>query len=114
MKNAKRILTLALALMLIFAITASSFALSSTAGSFIQSGPTTVNGEFVVTLSIQSDKVDSTGPISRLYYTVDMGQAGISDQYTVSDVLNAAQDQYSWLTFYSSSNTPAHVGYFVY
>ncbi|MBR4172680.1 MAG: hypothetical protein IKR48_13600 [Kiritimatiellae bacterium] len=114
MKTAKRILTVALALMLIFAMAAPSFALSSTAGSYIQSGTITENGEFVVTLSIQSDKVNSTGPISRLYYTVEMGTDGISKAYTVSDVLNAAQTQYDWLTFYSSSNTPLHVDYFVY
>lgn len=114
MKTAKRILTVALALMLIFALAAPSLALSSTAGSYIQSGTTTVNGEFVVTLSIQSDKVDSTGPISRLYYTVEMGTDGITDSFTVSDVLNAAQAKYNWLTFYSSSNTPLHVDYFVY
>ena len=106
MKTAKRILTVALALMLIFALAAPSFAMSTSA-SYVQnalSNAPTETGVFNVNLSILSYSMGNSR-IERYNLPVNVGTAGITDTYFVSDVLDAAQTQYSWLTFYSDIYT---------
>ncbi len=113
MKTAKRILTVALALMLIFALAAPSFAIVSAnqpvsggASNYIQSTSTTyqMSGTFTVHLNIYSGQDSGYGTINSTY-DITMGSANAVDQlYTVEDVLTAAASQNSNLTFNISSN----------
>jgi hypothetical protein len=114
MKTTKKILTLVLALALIFALTAPSFAIVSgnqpIAGDdsyYVQTNTSDYyqSGQFTVYLSINSGKKGNSGPISRVY-EVTMGSANAVDQlYTVEDVLTAAHAQNSNLIFSISSDT---------
>ena len=114
MKTAKRILTVALALMLIFAMAAPSFALLTTGYIPVENGNSyyvqgadslyEMDGEFTVYLSISGGKRASAGPINRIY-EVTMGTPNAIDQkYTVYDVFTAAQAQHSNL--YLNTSTP--------
>ena len=108
MKTAKRILTVALALMLIFALAAPSFAMVS-ANQPTNSGDsyyeqTTlsdyyVNGQITVHLHVTTFKYPAAGPIDQVY-DVTVGTAGATNQLiTVKDVLEKADLDNSNLSF---------------
>lgn len=114
MKTAKRILTVALALMLIFALAAPSFAMVSAnqpasggASNYIQSTSTTyqMSGTFTVHLNIYSGQDAGYGTINSTY-DITMGSAGVTKYYTVKDVLDAAAASSSGtnLSFTTSTN----------
>ena len=118
MKTAKRILTVALALMLIFALAAPSFALQTTGyvpaenivAKYTQLADSNyeMDGTFTVYLSIYSGIYDGVGPIDRTV-AVTMGSTGATDaKYTVYDVLNAAESQYTFLDFDTTTPNAYH------
>ena len=120
MKLAKRILTAALALMLIFAMSAPGFALQTSGyvptlnglPYYIQNTNTNVykvNGTFTVYLSIYSGMYDNNGPINTIL-PVSMGASGVfGAKYTVAQVLTAAQSQYpNVIAFDTTTPDPTH------
>ena len=118
MKTAKRILTVALALMLIFALAAPSFALQTTgyvpvlngAPYYIQGADSLyeMDGTFTVYLSMYTGIYDGVGPVDTVV-PVTMGSTGATDvKYTVAQVLAAAQSQYSGVVFDTSTPDPTH------
>ena len=118
MKTAKRILTVALALMLIFAMSAPSFAMVSANQPSVNGVPYYIQGSdsdyqmsgtFTVYLNIYSGIYDSTGPID-VVLPVTMGTStGTNQLYTVSDVLAAAATQYTNMVFDTSTPDPLGV-----
>lgn len=113
MKTSKKLLVVVLALVMILACAVPAFADPSDPGSYVQSGSYSVTGKFNVTLTIQSYATNSMNPISRYYYTVDMGTAGVTNTFTVKDVLVRAAAKYSWLSFEFGSDS-AHPGAYLY
>lgn len=95
-----------ISLIMVFTMNSSAFALGDTAGSYIQvplaSAPK-VSGQFTVYLSISSNRVNGQY-IHRYNLPVSMGASGMNKTYYVSDVMVAAQNQYSWLTVQGLSN----------
>lgn len=114
MKTSKKLLAVVLALVMILACTVTAMADDPVdPGSYVQSGSYSITGTFNVTLTIQSYATSTMNPISRYSYTVDMGTAGVSDVYTVKDVLVRAAAKYSWLSFEFGSDS-AHPGAYLY
>ena len=98
----KKLITLLLALTMVFASAVPVMALSNTSATYQQdkiADAPSVEGQFTVTLSIHGDIVDNDGPIERHDYIVNMGAVNAEDVYFVSDVLEAAETQFSWLSF---------------
>jgi len=108
MKTAKRLITMLFVLVLIFALAAPGFATAGVATASYTQNPLdsapTVTGTFTVYLTILSNKIGDDY-IARYDLPVSMGATGVTDTYFVSDVLAAAQSQYSWLTIYSTTST---------
>lgn len=105
-KTAKKIITLVLALALIFMLCVPGFAFSTSA-KYTQvklANAPTVTGTFTVYLDIIGYSRDGDN-IARYKLPVSMGASGVTDTYFVIDVLLAAQSQYNWLTFYTGSYT---------
>lgn len=104
----KKILTLVLALAMIFACSVPAWALSDTSSTYTQSAIEDASespSSMTVYLSIQSDYVGGYA-IDRGYYTVSMASSDYTDGVCrVGDVLRKAASTYSWLKFYNSSGT---------
>ena len=113
----KRFITLLLALTMVFACAVPVMADDDLPdGSYIQGDEEDyeIEGEFTVTLTIQSHKVSSHGPICYYYLPVTLGEEDESDFFTVADVLDAAADQYTNLSFLNGSLEPMHQGSYLY
>lgn len=121
MKTTKKILTLVLALALIFALAAPSFAIVDDnqpvygqAPYYVQDTISDyyVSGTFTVYLSIYSGIYDSNGPIETVL-AVPMGSANATNQlYTVEDVLVAAHTYYPSYSFNIQHNVNTLMGYY--
>ena len=101
----KKLITLLLALTMVFACAVPSFATvvptENSASSYVQGAASNYeqDGTFVVYLDIYSGIYDSEGPINTVY-TVTMGtETATSATYTVADVLTQAHAQNSNLSF---------------
>ncbi len=111
MKNTKRLLSILLAVALVFALAVPSFALSDTSASYTQEplvDAPTIAGEFTVYLSIDSSFIsnnytDDEYVIQRYKLPVTMGAESAEETYTVVEVLVEAMDQYPALSFTNSS-----------
>lgn len=115
MKTSRKLLVLVLALVMILACTVPAMALSDTSAVYTQTTIPTEDGEFYVTLSIQSDIVGSYGPITTYYEGILMGDENAVDaSYTVEDVLYNAATQISWLTYTTVNGYDEHPGSFLY
>ncbi len=103
----KKLITLLLALTMVFACAVPSFATSVRPGTYNQAAstnPPTVSGQFTVTLNIVSDTIGSV-VIKRTNLPVTLGSSSSpATTYTVADVLYAASTQYSWLSIYKNAN----------
>lgn len=108
MKTTKKIITLVLALALIFALAAPSFAVFGNTACYEQNAldnVPTITGTFTVYLTFISETRNGSY-IGRYDLPVYMGASGVTDEYYVRDVLLAAQSQYSdWLTLYGNAYT---------
>lgn len=114
-KYAKKLLALVMVLAMAMSLGVSAYALNDTAGSYVQDPLADVNnhaitGTTTVYLSIVSDRVyDGNGDFVQIErYNIpvtlmDTSGDGSGTVYYVSDVLNTAKQQYSWLKFYSAS-----------
>lgn len=104
----KKLITLLLALTMVFACAVPSFALSDLNSSDTQdalSAATASPSSMTVYLSVQSDRINGYY-INRGYYTVNMTSSDYSRSdgvCVVGDVLRKAATTYSWLNFFDSS-----------
>ena len=111
MKITKRLVTVVLALMLVFALAAPAMAMSDTSASYTQVALTnapTITGTFTIYLSIDSSNIYNNNTedeyeIHRYKLPVTMGTAGVTKTYYVSDVLVEAMNDYPALSFTDSS-----------
>ena len=118
MKTTRRIITIALALALIFAFAAPSFALQTSGYVPTENGAAKYtqladsyyeqNGTFTVYLSIYSGTNNGVGPIDRTV-AVTMGSSDATgEKYSIYDVFNAAKSQYTYLDFDTTTPNQYH------
>ncbi|MBR4172687.1 MAG: hypothetical protein IKR48_13635, partial [Kiritimatiellae bacterium] len=108
-KYTKKLLALAMVLAMVLSLGVSAYALTDP-GYYVQNPVTsnpsqalTITGTATVYLSIVSDRIydsnDDYVQIERYNMPVSIGTSGVTSVYNVSDVLVAAANQYSGLSF---------------
>jgi len=117
MKTSRKILVLVLALVMVFACAVPAFAVQAgdPGSEPIPSTTPTETGVFHVKLNIQSySKTSSgttTGPFKVFGLDVQLGTTGVTNSFTVEDVVNAAASQHSSIVDFYIANDTTHGHY---
>ena len=115
MSKMRKLITLLLALTLIFASVVPVMAVTVDTPGYTSTSATVINGVFHVKLNIQGYATYKNnilnGPIQRFYLDVTMGSANGSKSYTVKDVLEAAATQYSSILDFDINSDNDHSSY---
>ena len=114
MSKMRKLITLLLALTLIFASVVPVMAAQIDDPGY--EIPNAVNGEIHVKLNIQGYSITSggvtTGPIQQYNLDVALGQANVDEAFTVKDVLTTADSDYSNILDFNITTDSAH-GYYL-